>query len=55
MIVPLPLEAKLSVPGFALAAAISSLTLAMPRRGLMTRMLGLSASSAIGVKSRSGS
>jgi hypothetical protein len=48
---PLPNEAKLSLPGLALASATSSAALFTPRAGLTTSRLGTEATIVIGLKS----
>ena len=53
--VPLPLEAKLSWPGFDLASSISSFMSLTGSMGLTTRTLGTSATWMIGAKSLIGS
>ena len=55
LVVPLPPEAKLSEPGFALASAISSARFAAPSEGCTTIMFGVVAALVTGVRSFCGS
>src|SRR5256885_13594261 len=52
---PTPAEAKLSVPGFAFASAISSRTVRTGVEGWTTRILGVEATRLTGAKSATGS
>jgi len=53
--VPLPLDAKLYLPGLALSSAINSRTSFAGNSGLTTSMFGTRTISVIGAKSRTGS
>ena len=53
--VPLPLDANVYLPGFALSSTISSVTFFAGTSGLTTSMFGTRASSTIGTKSLTGS
>ena len=53
VVVPLPAEPKLSLPGSALALSISSFSVLSPVLGCTTTMLGMSPTTVMGAKALS--